>query len=66
MIFAILMIAAAIAATVIMGSVLGWVAAGAFALVLFALYKAFTHQSGPDRRIDRDTLNAFQQPMADD
>lgn len=68
MIFAIVMIAAAIAATVLLGVYAGGVwGAGAFALLLFILYRAFTHQSGPDRAAnDRDTLNAFQQSLADD
>jgi len=67
MIFAILMIAAAIAATVVLGVYAGglW-GAGAFALLLVALYRACIHQSGPDRKRGRDTLNAFQQPLADD
>ncbi len=66
-IFAILMIAAAIGATVALGVYAGGVwGAGAFALLLFILYRAFTHQSGPDRANDRDTLNAFQQSLADD
>jgi hypothetical protein len=67
LIFAILMIAAAIAATVILGIYAGGIwGAGAFALLLFVLYRACTHQSGPDRTNDRDTLNAFQQSLADD
>jgi len=67
MIFAVLMIAAAIAATVIIGVYAGGIwGAGAFALLLFILYRAFTHQSGPDRPADRDALNAFQQPLSDD
>jgi hypothetical protein len=67
MIFAILMIAAAIAATVALGIYAGGIwGAGAFALLLFILYRACTHQSGPDRSNDRDTLNAFQQSLADD
>lgn len=67
MIFAILMIAAAIAAKVVLGVyAVGMWGAGAFALLLFILYRACTHQSGPDRQNDRDTLNAFQQSLADD
>lgn len=67
MIFAILMIAAAIAATVVLGVYAGWIwGAGAFALLLSILYRACTQQSGPDRPSDRDTLNAFQQSLADD
>lgn len=67
MIFATLMIAAALAATVVLGVYAGGIwGAGAFALLLFVLYRAFTHQSGPDRPTDRETLNAFQQPLADD
>lgn len=67
MIFAVLMIAAAFAATVILGVYAGGIwGAGAFALLLFILYRAFTHQSGPDRSNDRGTLNAFQQPLSDD
>lgn len=67
MIFAILMLAAAIAATVILGIYAGGIwGAGAFALLLVALYRLCTHQSGPDRSSDRNTLNAFQQPLAED
>jgi hypothetical protein len=66
-IFAVLMIGAAIAATVILGIFAGGIwGAGAFALLLFALYRAVTHQSGPGQTNSRDSLNAFQQPLADD
>ncbi len=67
MIFAILMIAAAIAVTFVLGAYAGGILGAAlFALLLFAVYRACTHQSGPDRKNDRDTLNAFQQSLADD
>jgi len=67
MIFAVLMITAAIAATAIVGVYAGGIwGAGAFALLLVILYRACTHQSGPDRSTGRDTLNAFQQSLADD
>jgi hypothetical protein len=67
MIFAVTMLALAFAATAILGVFAGvmW-GAGAFALLLFILYRTFTHQSGPNRMNDRDTLNAFQNPLADD
>lgn len=67
MIFAVVMIAAAIAATAILGVYAGWIwGAGSFALLLFILYRASTHQSGPDQTNDRDALNAFQHPLSDD
>ena len=67
MIFAILMITAAIAATVILGIYAGGIwAAGVFALLLFTLYRTFTNQSGPDSQNHRDTLNAFQHSLSDD
>lgn len=67
MIFAVLMIAAAVAATITLGIYAGglW-GAGAFALLLFTLYRAFTHQSGPNRSNGKGTLNAFQAPSAED
>lgn len=67
MIFAVFMIAAAICATVLLGVYADGIwGAGAFAVLLWTLYRAFTHQSGPDRKSDQDTLNAFQQPLSDD
>lgn len=67
MIFAVLMIGVATAATVILGIYAGGIwGAGVFALLLFILYRAFTHQSGPDQLSDQGTLNAFQQSLADD
>ncbi len=66
MIFAVLMIATAIAAAITLGIYAGgiWVA-GAFALLLLILYRTFTFQSGPVRSNDRDTLNAFQRTLSD-
>lgn len=67
MIFAVLMIAAAIAATVFIGVfAIGIWGALAFAALLFALYRAATHQTGPDRPMDRGRLNAFQRPLSED
>lgn len=67
MIFAIFVIAAAMAATILVGVFAGGIwGAGLFALLLYALFRAFTHQSGPDRPRSRDTLNAFQQPLSED
>lgn len=67
MIFAILMIAAAVAATILVGMFAGGVwGALAFAALLVLAYRAMTHQSGPTRRMRRDQLNAFQRPMSDD
>lgn len=67
MIFAVLMIGAALAGTVMVGIYAGGIwGAGAFAALLYILYRALTHQSGPDRINDRGTLNAFQQPLSDD
>lgn len=66
MIFAIFMIAAAVAATVFMWMFGGGiVAAVVFAGLLVLTYKALTYQSGPTRRAKPDQLNAFQQPLAD-
>lgn len=67
MIFAILMIAAAVAATILVGMFAGglW-AALAFAALLVVIYRAATHQSGLTRPMKRDTVNAFQRPLADD
>jgi hypothetical protein len=67
MLFAIFMIAAAIATTVILGIYAGvlW-GAGAFALLAFTLHRACTRQSAPAQITDRKTLNAFQQPLAKD
>lgn len=67
MIFAILMIAAAVAATILVGMFAGglW-GALAFAALLVATYRAMTHQSGPTRPMRRDQLNAFQRPLSDD
>lgn len=67
MIFAVLMIATAIVATIILGVYAGGIwGAGAFALLLLVLYRTFTQQSGPDLLTDQGALNAFQQPLADD
>ncbi|MCG3266121.1 hypothetical protein [Yoonia sp. I 8.24] len=67
MIFAVFMIGLALTATAMIGVYAGgmW-GAGAFALLIYALYRTATHQSGPDHMRNRDTLNAFQQPMSDD
>jgi len=67
MLFALVMIAAAIAATLFVGIYAGgiWGALG-FAALIWALYKMATHQSGPDRPLRSDTLNAFQAPLSDD
>lgn len=66
MIFAILAIAAAVAATILVGMVSGGVwGALAFAALLALAYRAFTYQSGPNPRARSDQLNAFQQPLAE-
>lgn len=61
MIFAILMIAAAIAATFLVGLVAGsfW-AALAFAALMIGLYRATVHHSGPADDGPRHGHNAFQ------
>ena len=67
MIFAVLMIAAAIAATVFLAVfAVGIWGALAFAALLILMYRAFTHQSGPDRPMRRESLNAFQRPLSED
>lgn len=65
--FALFMIAAAVLAAIMIGVVVGsfW-GVLAFAALLWGLYKLATHQSGPDRPMTRDHLNAFQQPLAED
>ncbi|WP_068305273.1 hypothetical protein [Pararhodobacter sp. CCB-MM2] len=64
-IFVIVMGAAALAATALIGWVAGIWAALGFALVLFLLYRAATRDIvRPFRR--RDTLNAFQKHLSDD
>ncbi|QBR35765.1 hypothetical protein ETW23_06010 [Leisingera sp. NJS201] len=67
MIFAILMIAAAIAATIAVGMFAGGIwGALTFGALLVLTYRAITHQSGPTRPMKRDKLNAFQRPLSDD
>lgn len=67
MIFAIFMIAAAVAATIFVGMFAGGVwGALAFAALLIVIYRAMTHQSGSSRPLRRDELNAFQRPLSDD
>lgn len=67
MIFAVFMIGLTLTATAMIGVYAGglW-GAGAFALLVYALYRAATQQSGPDHFNNRDTLNSFQQPMSDE
>ena len=66
-IFAVFMIAAAVAATLIVGLYAGgWIGALAFAGLLILIYRAFTYQAGEDRSLWSSRLNAFQQPLADD
>ncbi|MBR9651925.1 hypothetical protein IT775_12415 [Thalassobius aquimarinus] len=67
MIFAVVMIAAAVAATILVGMFAGGIwGALAFAALLVLAYRAMTHQSGPTRRLHRDEANAFQKPLSDD
>jgi len=63
MIFAILLIAAAAAATILVGGIWG---ALVFAALLVVTYRAMTYQTGPTRPMKRDQLNAFQRPLSDD
>lgn len=67
MIFALVMIAAALAATVLIGIYAGglW-GALAFAVAVWGLYKIATHQTGPCRPMRASSLNAFQHPLSDD
>lgn len=67
MFFAIVMLAAAAAATVFIGIYAGgfWTALG-FAALMVGLYKFFTYQSGLDVPLRGSELNAFQQCLADD
>ena len=66
MIFAIFMIAAAVAATIFVGMFGGglW-GALAFSALLILIYRAFTDQSAPTRSLKSNQLNAFQQPLAE-
>jgi len=64
-IFALVMFAAAGAATVTLWWAVGFWAALGFALILFALYKASTSEAGSSHPRHSDGLNAFQQPLAD-
>ncbi|MBB5515757.1 hypothetical protein FHS89_001777 [Rubricella aquisinus] len=67
MIFAIVMLTAAVAAAILVGFVAGGMWGGVlFAAVLWLAYRAATHQSGPSRALRREALNAFQRPLADD
>lgn len=64
MIFAALMIAAAIAATVIIGVyAVGFCGALAFAALLFVIYRAATQRTGLAKPMNSDSLNAFQRPL---
>ena len=67
MILAVFMIVAALGATIAIGVMAGtlW-GALLFAALLWAIYRAFTHQSGPTRPMSRRTVSAFQEPLADD
>ncbi|PTN00749.1 hypothetical protein C8N32_12312 [Rhodovulum imhoffii] len=67
MIFAVFMIAFAIATTILMGILVGSIwSALAYAAFLILLYYAATYESGPTRPMKRDQLNAFQRPLSDD
>lgn len=67
MIFAIFMIAAAIAATIFVGMFAGGIwGALAFAALLVVTYRAVTHQTGQTRSMKRNQLNALQRPLSDD
>ena len=67
MFFAVVMLAAAVAATVLMGIYAGgfWTALG-FAALVVGLYKFFTYQIGPDVPLRASELNAWQQSLSDD
>lgn len=67
MIFAVFMIAAAVAATIVIGMFAGGIwGALAFAALLVLVYRAMTYESGRPRPMRREQLNAFQRPLADD
>ncbi len=67
MLFAVLMVAALISAAIAFGVFIAGIWGGiAFAVVPIVLFKAFTHQSGPDRPSSRDQFNAFQGSLSDD
>ncbi|MBK5933177.1 hypothetical protein CCR78_04170 [Rhodovulum imhoffii] len=67
MIFAILMIAAAVAATIFMYMFGGGIWAGlGFAALLVVTYRAGAYDGEPTDEMERDQLNAFQRPLSDD
>lgn len=67
MIFAILMIAAAVTATILVGVLTsGLWGALAFGVLVVVTYRAMTPHGGTARPMKRDQLNAFQRPLADD
>lgn len=66
MIFAIFMIAAVVAATILIGMLAGVWPALVFAVLMALTFRAIDRQSGPTRPIKRDRLNAFQHPLSDD
>lgn len=61
------MIALTLLAVILVGMFGGgvWGAVGLAAL-LFGLYRVVTRAHGPRHPLRRDTLNAFQKPLADD
>ena len=67
MIFAVFMIAAAVAATILIGIIAGniW-GALAFAGLALGIYRAMTYQSTSVSAMTHDQLNAFQRPLSDD
>ncbi|AUQ89412.1 hypothetical protein [Phaeobacter sp. S60] len=67
MIFAFAVIAAAVAATIIIGMFAGGIwGALAFAALLVLTYRVMDRQSGRIHPMRREQLNAFQRPLADD
>ena len=67
MVFAMLMLAAAVAATLLIGLFVGvfW-GVLAFAVLAVLTYRAVTDQRGPNRPLRRDELSAFQRPLGED
>lgn len=67
MIFTLLFFAAALVATLLVGMLGGgyW-GALAFALALALIWRGLNRPATPPRSMHRNTLNAFQRPLADD
>lgn len=66
MIFALLMLAAAVAVAAVLGYLLGPLTAFGFVIILLALYFGANYRSGAVGPARKETLNAFQKPLSRD